>query len=241
MGILQPIIIQCIVLIVWFYLTGYLTKYSESKGTNQATKEDIGEITEIIEGIKADLLKNNEELKAELSLIFQHRLNIKSEEMNAIFDYNNKLSAWLYYLVRFRLSSYNLDNYKELKKEEHEFSKRQYKCDIAERHLTLFIHDEEFLEIKKELTISIMQYEEILSKAMHEIYYLHSKLDLDIQYAEKNEQIVLRGRIFKEISPVLAKYRSDSTEQYRLIHNQNLRFRELIYNRIQKVIIETSK
>jgi hypothetical protein len=82
------------------------------------------------------------------------------------------LSAWLYSLVRFSLSSYNLDNYKELKKEEQEFSKRQYECDIAESHLTLFMHDKEFLEIKRDLTVSIIQYEMTLSKAMQEIYYL---------------------------------------------------------------------
>jgi hypothetical protein len=243
MDIFQSIIIQVIVFIVGLFLLfmfkSYYPKYFETKGTNQATKEDIGEITEIVEGIKSDLLKSTEELKAQLSLANQHRLDIKTAERDAIFDYNGKLSAWLYSMVRFSLSSYNLDNYKELKKEEQEFAKRQYECDVAESHLTLFMHDKEFLEIKRDLTISIINYEMTLSKAMQEIYYLHSKCELDVQFAEPREKAAIRGRIFADIRPILDKYRTDTLEQYKVVHQQNVKFKELIYNRINKIFDET--
>jgi hypothetical protein len=193
MDIVQSIITQVIVSVVglflFFVFKNYYPKYFEAKGTNQATKEDIGEITEIVESIKTDLVKRTEELKAQLSLSNQHRLNIKSAEREAIFDYNKKLSAWLYYLVHFRLSSYNFENYKELKKEEQEFSHRQYENDIAENHLVLFMHDKKFLELKKDLTVNIIKYGGILSKAMQQVYNLHSKCEFNIEIAEPKTKL----------------------------------------------------
>jgi hypothetical protein len=245
MDILQSIIIQAIVFIVGlvllFMFKNYYPKYFETKGANQATKEDIGAITEIVEGIKSDLLKRTEELKAQLSLTNQHRLNIKTAERDAVFDYNKKLSAWLYYLVRFSLSSYSLENYKELKQEEQEFSKRQYECDIAESHLTLFMNDKEFLETKGNLTISVLKYEGILSKAMQEIYYLHSKCEIDIQIADPKDKPAIRGRIYGDIAPVLEKYRSDTLKHYEHVHGQDVKFRKLIYSRIKKIIEESNE
>lgn len=244
MDAIQSLVIQLIVFMVGLFLLfifkNYYPKYFEAKGTNQATKEDIGEITEIVEGIKSDLLKSNEELKAQLSLANQHRLNVKSAEREAVFDYNRKLSGLLYYLVRFKLSSYNLENYEELKKEEQEFSKRQYECDIAESNLTLFMHDSEFLEIKKDLSISIIKYEEILAKAMQDIYYQYSKCDFDIQAADSKDKVVIRGSIYGKITPILDKFRTDSIQQYGLVHQQNIKFRELIYTRITQILEETS-
>ena len=240
MDTLQSIIIQVVVftvgLILFFVFKNYYPKYFEAKGTNQATKEDIGEITEIVESIKTDLLKRTEELKAQLSLSNQHRLNIKSAEREAIFDYNKKLAAWLYYLVRFRLSSYNFENYKDLKKEEQEFSYRQYENDIAENHLVLFMHDQEFLELKKDLTVNIIKYEGILSKAMQQVYYLHSKCELDIEIAETKDKAAIRGSIHNQVNPVLEKYRSETLEQYKVINNFHIKFRQLINDRLKKIV-----
>lgn len=239
MDTLQSIIIQAIVFIIglflFFIFKNYYPKYFETKGTNRATKEDIGEITRIAESIKTELTKSTEELKAQLSLFNQHRLNIKTAEREAIFDYNKKVSAWFYYLVRFSLSSYNIDNYKELKKENQEFSRRQYESDIAENHLVLFIHDKEFLEVKKNLTIGVLAYEGLLEKAMHEIYYLHSKYEFDIEFADPKDKAAIRGSIYTAIKPVLEKYRKDSLDQYKLVNDSFIKLRHLINEKLKKI------
>src|SRR5262249_16843701 len=157
------------------------------------------------------------------------KLNIKTAERDAVFDYNRKISAWLFYLVHFRLASYDFDNYNELKRIEQEFAKRQYECNISEHHLNLFMHDEEFLEVKKELIISIANYEWILSTAMARVHYLYSKCEVEVEVSEPREKFTIRGRIFEQIEPVLAKYRIDVMEQYKVIAVQHAKFRELIF------------
>lgn len=181
------------------------------------------------------MLKSTEELKAQLSLSNQHLLNFKTAEREAIFDYNKKVSAWLFYLVRFTLSNYSFDNYKDLIKEEQEFSRRKYESDVAESHLVLFMYDQAFLDIKKDLTISIIDYELILSKAIQEIYYLHSKHEIEIEYAEPQDKSAIRGSIYQKLSPMLAEYRSLTLDEYKIVHNNHIKFRELINERLKTI------
>jgi len=44
----------------------YLKPYFAERGKNLATKQDIGEITSIVEGIKTELAQKTEELKSDL-------------------------------------------------------------------------------------------------------------------------------------------------------------------------------
>jgi hypothetical protein len=240
MSTIKSIFIQAIVFIIglflFFIFKNFWPKYFEAKGINQATKEDIGEITEIVESIKTDLLKRTEELKAELSLSNQHRLNLKTAEREAIFDYNRKLSAWIYYLVRFRLSTYNFYNYKELKKEEQKLSKLKYECDLAENQLVLFMHDKEFLEIKRDLTVSIIKYEGILEKAMQEVYHLHLKSELDIEIAEQKDKSKIKGSMYEQLKFLLEKHHEETLKQYKIINDYHIKFRDIINNRLSKIL-----
>lgn len=221
-----------------FYLfKSYWPKYFEAKGTNQATKEDIGEITEIVETIKSDLLHQNELLKAQLSFKNQHRLNLKTAEREAIFDFNKRISAWLYSLIRFTFSCYNIDNFKELKILSAEFSKRQYECDLAEAHLVLFMHDKEFLELKRDLTISIIELERIVETSMHKIYGSYSKcqfhLEMDKDDFKKHSEH--RNLLYSELTPLTDSHMKDSMEQYKQVHDLKAKMTQLINKRLKQL------
>lgn len=67
-------IITWIILIIGgFFLKSYLPGYFQKKGENLATKEDIKEITEKVEGIKAEYAKQLELYKNEINLIEKRR------------------------------------------------------------------------------------------------------------------------------------------------------------------------
>lgn len=224
-------------LTVFYLFKSYWPKYFEAKGTNQATKEDIGEITEIVETIKSDLLQQNELLKAQLSFKNQHRLNLKTAEREAIFDFNKRISAWLFSIMRFTFSGYNLDNYKDLKIMSGEFSKRQYECDLAEAHLVLFMHDKEFLELKRDLIISIIELEGIVESYMHKIYSVYSKCEFHLEM-DKNDfkkHPEHWNLLYKELEPLTDAHRKDKTEKYKEVHDLQIRMRELINKRLKQL------
>jgi len=221
-----------------FYLfKSFWPKYFEAKGTNQATKEDIGEITEIIENIKSDLLQQNELIKAQLSLTNQHKLDLKSAEREAIFEFNRRVSGWIYALIRFTFSNYSQDNYKELKLTSIEFSKRQYECDLAEAHLALFIDTEEFYELKRDLIVSIIELEGIVSKAIYKVYYCYSRfeIELELEKSDARKQADIRASFYKEEKLIIDAYRKDSIEKYKKVHEFHTQMTRLIKTRLRQL------
>lgn len=235
---INSVITTIISLIIFYIVKNFWPKYFEEKGKNQATKEDIGVITTIIENIKSNLNQQNEFLKAELSITNQHKLNLKNAEREAIFDYNKKVSAWIYSLLRFSFSGYYFENYKDLKLMSIELSKRQYECDLAEAHLTLFMYDPKFLELKRDLTISVIKFESIVEEAIRNYYYTCLKTELEIQNKVPIEQSKLREKLFEELTTISKEYDRVCTDHFLIVHNYQAKLTMLINERI-KLINET--
>lgn len=118
-----------------------------------------------------------------------------------------------------------------------EFSKRQYECDLAEAHLVLFMHDKEFLELKRDLTISIIKLEGIVETSMHKIYGAYSKcefhLEMDKDDIKKHPEH--RNLLYKELTPLKDSHRKDSTEQYKQVHDLQVKMTQLINKRLKQL------
>lgn len=81
------IALQVITLVVigcLFLFKNYLFSYSNEKGKNLATKEDIEEITKKVEGIKNEYISEVEQLKAKL-VLFSRKNNILFDEKVRVF------------------------------------------------------------------------------------------------------------------------------------------------------------
>jgi len=233
--ILTQSIVVLIGLFLYFLFKSYWPKYFETKGTYRATKEEIGKITEIVEEIKTDLANKTEELKAQLSFSTQHKLNLKSAEREALFDYNKKVSAWLYSLVRFDMTRYNIDNYKELDKVAIEFSRRQYECDLAQAHLLLFLHDQDYRELNRDFTISIIKYEHLLANAILEFKSIYSMTEINLGAKPIDKQITIMQEMYEKAKVTYAKYKDDTMEQYKVTHQFHTTMIELINTKLKAI------
>jgi|SRR6185437_178506 len=65
----------------------FAKSYSSEKGKNLATKEDIGEITQIVESIKTSLAIKTEELRSDLSYKNEHLIHLRAAERSSIINY----------------------------------------------------------------------------------------------------------------------------------------------------------
>lgn len=72
---------------LFFLLKHFIPKYFEKKAENLATKEDIGEITTIVESIKQQNNKELEFIKSELSIKTKAQQSIYDDERQAIILY----------------------------------------------------------------------------------------------------------------------------------------------------------
>jgi hypothetical protein len=218
---------------VFYIFKNYWPKYFETKATNQATKEDIGEITEIIEKIKYDLSQQNEFLKAQLSLKNQHKLNIKSAEREAIFDFNKQKSVWIYSLMRFSFFKYELENYKEVNTLTYlDYQKRQYEYDLAVAHLTLFMHDNEFMVLKEKLTNEVVKLHKIVTDTTYSLYYSFAKTDIKLKGSDIEENQI-RYNFNEELISIEKKHRGATREQFKEVNSLDTQMRELLFSRLK--------
>lgn len=104
------------ILWLYFFIKSLLPSYFAEKGKNLATKEDISEVTELVESAKVVFTTETEKLKANLAFLTTVEVGLISEERNAIIDANVKYFRWLNLLVDPSLNSVNVNSNEELLK-----------------------------------------------------------------------------------------------------------------------------
>lgn len=215
------IIIQCLIFILGLFLIfmfkNYYPRYFEEKAKNLATKQDIGEITHIVEGIKNSLTRETELLKSQLALNNQNKFSIKSAERDALFTLNSKYSTWIYSIMKFSFSSYSEDNYKELDDVSKNFTEKQYEVEIGRAHLLLFMHDQKLLEVMKELGVAILNIEGLVVDNIIRMKYLYVKHDIDIQFkvSKPEDQLQLKRRLYEEQKEVIEIFGKERVELFK--------------------------
>ncbi len=79
---IAQIILESALIILGFYLA-FFKSYSEEKGKNLATKEDIAEITKKIENVKS-----------EIQLLTDRKKNFEKEMRQSLLDYHSAFNTW---------------------------------------------------------------------------------------------------------------------------------------------------
>lgn len=227
-------------LLAFYILKNYWPKYFETKATNQATKEDIGEITKIVEKIKSNLLQQNEFLKAELSLTNQHKLDIKSAEREAMFEFNKRKSVWIYSLVRFSFFKYDLENFKEINRLTYlEYQERQYEFELAAAHLTLFMHDDQFTNLKENLINEVIELHKIVTGTTYSLYDVFIKAEMRLNNKDNDsDESKIRYEMIEELLSIQKEFKEKTEKQFEKVNELDIQMRELLCNRLK--ILEDS-
>lgn len=134
-----------------------LPKYFEEKGKNLATKEDIGEITKIVEDAKIVFTTQTELLKANLQFYNNLKTGISTEERNAIVDFNSTLFFWHDSLTDSGLNDVNLKDNEDLRKHIAFLNKLHKDVLRSQAKLRLFIEDSGLQTIANNLIISTLK------------------------------------------------------------------------------------
>lgn len=181
------IIIQVLILCFLFYLT-FFKSYFKEKGKNVATKEDIGEITGIIEKIKANFTNETEGIKHELQFINQKRMTLLSEERNAILNYYDSFYNYYCQLMTITLSNIDTEGDDDLFKVVALMDKLRLEYNLASGRRQLYFSNKAIinadcnlakksLELEKLITLTILD----LKKLIH----LRKLVDVGPILAEK--------------------------------------------------------
>ena len=234
---LPKIVLLAITATTTIYLAFFKSYFTE-KGKNLATKNDIGEITLIVEDVKKQFSTESEFLKNRLLTYSQSFHSIKSLEREAFIDINTKYSEWLNTLLTFSLAPYGLDNFEHLNDHYLLFSQKQKDFQVAEDKLMMFINDVEIRNILTELKSTTLELQQahtfsIISYVSHCTAY---KSMLAIAPSDRIEDLLNKYR--KEDERINNKNCEDLITIHRKIVKHQVDFLMIIRLRIYQLIEE---
>ena len=141
-------------IIFFLIIKGYLFSYYSKKGENLATKEDVKEITKIVEDVKTKFTNKIEEFKRDLRVEERFKIERLLSERNAILDFGSELLTFIHYLTVYDNHEFKSEieyvkaRYKQIKM-------TSYKSRIDLSKLELIINDTELLDAFQGLFISV--------------------------------------------------------------------------------------
>jgi hypothetical protein len=139
-------VVEGLILAFVLYMA-FAKSYVEKKGENLATKEDVQEITSLMESVKS---------RIEYSL--QAKLSLRAEEHDALVDYFAKYHAWLSALLNCTLPSIYYEDATLLDQIRQQIETVQLEFGPAIGRMELFVDNAEILAQHGELYIETLKF-----------------------------------------------------------------------------------
>jgi hypothetical protein len=162
-------VVEGLILVFVLYMA-FAKSYVEKKGENLATKEDVQEITSLMESVKS---------RVEYSL--QAKLSLRAEEHNALVDYFAKYYAWLSALLNCTLPTVKYDDPTLLDQIRQQMETAQLEFGPAIGRMELFVDNAEILAQHSELYIETLKFHGALVTET----FAMDKLHVDTKHAER--------------------------------------------------------
>ena len=241
MEILLQIILQIAVLIVvvilFFTIKNLLPSYFNEKGKNIATKEDISEITELVEKTKQVFTSETEKLKATLLVVSNAQIGIISEERNAIIELNEKYFKWLHSLIDTSLGKIDEYDNDELEKYSRKIGQNYNDFLVSETKFSLFVENKTLTEFFDKMKIETLTR---LTKQVPTYIINLKKNNFDIEQMKKQIPIQEQSKKYSELLDKKREYYDQLTKDilkgYKIIAPINGKFQKLCRDHIYQLI-----
>lgn len=207
---LSPFITGIFLFIGYLVVKSYWPKYFEKKGENQATKEDIGEITKIVEGIKTTLTKETELLKADLASISQHNLLLNNAKREALLDLNAKINTWFNSITHYQVIQITVNNFdRETFYNDKDLNLLRYQLLMSRSHLKIFYDNDDFYDILANLALILVDMQSNLAIAVNERIKLFAMLKDSLENDDSENQSDLQQTLNQELHDRAELYHSN--------------------------------
>lgn len=170
-----PIIINIIEILLILLIGGYILyfkTYFKEKGKNLAQKEDIRDLTSIVEDVRHDYSKDIESLKADLSLLITKRSAVFEEEKLSIIQFFTQINTWVWDTLKIETHEYFHGNFEELNTKIIRFRDAYKQTNVAFSKVQLLVKDENLIQAGHEYVTEALK--------------LHSFIDLTVSALKRN-------------------------------------------------------
>jgi len=230
----------------------FAKSYSSEKGKNLATKEDIGEITQIVESIKTSLAIKTEELRSDLSYKNEHLIHLRAAERSSIINYYK--ATWVlvlnftktdlikneidYFDDNGEISDLELRRYVSesesiLNKIKEELSNLKYLRDISESELMFFYDEQDLGSIIRELNLSLSEFERNLIGSINSLLQVFTEMIVKINAGQLPRGIIIEAK--RKRSDILTKWYENKYNSLSFVRTFNENLKKILHNRLKNL------
>ncbi len=227
------ILATAILLFLFYYFKNNFPTYVKEK--NQASKEDIGAITEIIENIKSTQTQQTQLLEARLPFYSQPPLNITNTKKEALINYHKTLILRITATTTFRIPVRSNSTASDINSKLEELNQLKNEQHIAMEHLKLFVTDNEFFKLANNLNVLLdslyFHFEKIVE--YYKTDFLAYKKEIEKQKYGYNQVLE------KEIDDKYINYNIDISNEILLLIKKIWALQDEILSFINKALLTT--
>lgn len=198
-------VLEIIILLLLLYLA-FLKSYFQEKGKNVATKEDVQEITSLVESVKS-----------QLQFSLQAKLSFRAEEHQALIDYFSKYSTWLSAITNWSAAGINKDNTSRLAEIRSQMNMLHQEFDLAVGKLELFVENEEIRSQHSPLVIETLKFQAHAQQATFEFEGIHLETKQMLLTTPSDKQAERYRELCDKELDLYKKHREVQVEMYKAL------------------------
>jgi hypothetical protein len=160
--IFQSLIVIILASIVW--RQSYLTK----KGQNQADKEDIAELTHLVENVKFEFIRENASVQADLEMLKDRKGKTYSESQQAIINFYTAYNKWLIKTLNTFPYSYTEHNYTSMDEVQIALDDLHNNSDVGLSIVDLLVSDTKIANLGNQLNLETIHLSVYIGKKLIE-------------------------------------------------------------------------
>jgi hypothetical protein len=199
------LVLEALILLLLLYLA-FLKSYFQEKGRNVATKEDVEEITSLVESVKS-----------QLQFSLQAKLSLRTEEHQALVDYFSKYSAWLSAITNCSIVGINKDNASRLAEIRSQLDVLHQDFDLAAGKMELFVENEDIKSQHGPLVIETLKFQAHAQQATFEIERIHLEAKQMQLKTPPDEQVERFRELLGKENELYKKFKEEQLETYKAL------------------------
>jgi hypothetical protein len=217
------ILAEVVIIGLLLYLA-FLKSYFQEKGKNLATKEDIKEMTSLVESVKS-----------ELQYSLQAKLSLRAEEHDALIDYFTKLSAWLSAISNCSFAGVDKDNLGRLSEIRTGLDTYYVEVGLAASKMELLTESAEIPIQHGELMIEALKFAQHTSQVTFDF----EKIYLDAKHLTEGElskeRVSQYSALLDQVREIHKKYREEQLQMYQALYPLLQRHRLTVSNHLRSI------
>ena len=192
------LVLEALILVLLLYLA-FLKSYFQEKGKNIATKEDVEEITSLVESVKS-----------QLQFSLQAKLSLRAEEHQVLIDYFSKYSAWLSAITNCSIANLDKDSAASRMAEiRAQLDMLHQDFDRAAGRMELFVENEDIQSQHGPLVIETLKFQSHAQQLTFEVEKVYLEVKQMQLETPVNEQAKRYGELLDKLSGLYKKFKEE--------------------------------